>query len=312
MEINDLIFKELSKRGFRFQGKTRVWDLADSKLWYLTPEQAQGFLDLEKTEGYKDHIIEKEVSLIKSHLQTILKNLSFKQYNMIDLGCGDGKKAALFIEELTKHFDLRYVPVDISSYMVSKAAQSIRKLKIGEVLDFKWNISDFENLENVTPLFRDEKFRHHFMLLLGNTFGNFERGEVLEGIKNSMQKDDVLLIGNGISNGKSSNWIKDYKDEQINSWLIKIPLLLGLSENDIEYDVGFANSRIEEKYILKKDKVIKHLDNSIEFKKGDVITVAISYKYTKTDLIKVIKKYFKDIQIFTDREETYALVFCKK
>jgi len=65
MEINDLIFKELLKRGYKLEGKTRVWDVADSKLWYLTPKQAQGFLDLSKTEGYKKSIIEKEVSLIK-------------------------------------------------------------------------------------------------------------------------------------------------------------------------------------------------------------------------------------------------------
>jgi len=41
MKINDLIFKELIKRGYELEGKTRVWDVADSKLWYLTPEQAQ-------------------------------------------------------------------------------------------------------------------------------------------------------------------------------------------------------------------------------------------------------------------------------
>ena len=53
MPVNDLIFKELLKRGYKLEGETRVWDIADSKLWYLTPKQAQGFLDLSKTEGYK-------------------------------------------------------------------------------------------------------------------------------------------------------------------------------------------------------------------------------------------------------------------
>ena len=41
MQINDLIFKELIKRGYSLEGKTRIWNIADSKLWYLTPEQAQ-------------------------------------------------------------------------------------------------------------------------------------------------------------------------------------------------------------------------------------------------------------------------------
>ena len=46
-KINDLIFRELVKRGYSLEGNTRIWNIADSKLWYLTPEQAQGFLDLE-------------------------------------------------------------------------------------------------------------------------------------------------------------------------------------------------------------------------------------------------------------------------
>ena len=63
MEINDLLFKELLKRGYKLEGTKRVWDLADSKLWYLTPKQAQGFLDLEKTENYRKSIIQREISI---------------------------------------------------------------------------------------------------------------------------------------------------------------------------------------------------------------------------------------------------------
>ena len=57
--INDLIFRELIKRGYSLEGNTRVWNIADSKLWYLTPEQAQGYLDLEKDEKYQKNVIQK-------------------------------------------------------------------------------------------------------------------------------------------------------------------------------------------------------------------------------------------------------------
>ena len=158
MKVNDLIFKELLKRGYELEGKTRVWNVADSKLWYLTDKQAQGFLNLSDTDGYKKHIIDKEVSLIKKHMKDFISVLPKKSCNIIDLGCGDGKKASLFIEELAKHMNIRYCPIDISSYMVSKAAKTIRAMKVGAVLEFKWNISDFENLDNITPLFRDKGF----------------------------------------------------------------------------------------------------------------------------------------------------------
>ena len=89
MNVNDLIFREILKRGYKLEGKTRVWDVADSKLWYLSPDQAQGFLNLSKTEGYKKTIIEKEVSLIKGHMASFIKDLPKSSYNIIDLGCGD-------------------------------------------------------------------------------------------------------------------------------------------------------------------------------------------------------------------------------
>lgn len=311
MKVNDLIFRELLKRGYKLEGKTRVWDVADSKLWYLTPKQAQGFLDLSKTERYKKSIIDKEVSLIKEHMKDFVQALPKKSYNIIDLGCGNGEKASLFIAELAKHMKIRYCPVDISSYMVSKAAKTIRKMKVGEVLEFKWNISDFENLNNITPLFRDVGFETHFMMLLGNTLGNFDREDILHGIKISMNKDDVLLIGNGLTNGRK-DWTQEYKDQIINKWLIQIPQQLGLSKNDIDYDVRFADSRIEELYILNKDKTIKHLGRTLNFKKGDVVITAISYKYTRPELKKILEKFFPSVKIYFDKADTYALALCKK
>jgi len=309
--VNDLTFKEILKRGFKLEGKNRVWDIADSKLWYLTPKQAQGFLDLSETKGYKKSIIDKEVLLIKKHMNNFVEALTNKSCNIIDLGCGDGKKASLFIDELAKHMKIRYCPIDISSYMVSKAAKTIRKKKVGEVLEFNWNISDFENLNNITPLFRDKGFEAHFMMLLGNTLGNFDREDILHGIKSSMNKSDVLIIGNGLTNGHE-DWTKEYKDHKINEWLVQIPQQLGLSKEDIEYDVRFANSRVEELYVVKSDKTIKHLGRTIKFKKGDIIITAISYKYTKSVFEKILKKFFSFVKIYSDKDNSYALALCKK
>jgi len=311
MQINDLIFKELLKRGCKLEEKTRVWDVADSKLWYLTQKQAQGFLDLSKTKGYKKTIIDKEVSLIKKHMKDFVHALPKTSCNIIDLGCGDGQKASLFIHELAKHMKIRYCPIDISSYMVSKAAKTIRKLKVGEVLEFKWNISDFENLNNITPLFREAGFETHFMMLLGNTLGNFYKEDILHGIKTSMNKEDILLIGNGLKNGRD-DWTEEYKDPIIDKWLVQIPQQLGLSKDDIAYDVRFVNSRIEELYLLKNDKTIKHLGRILTFKKGDVIITAVSYKYTKPEFNRILEKFFSDVKVYSDSKETYALAICKR
>jgi hypothetical protein len=137
--------------------------------------------------------------------------------------------------------------------MVNKAAQTIKALNVGEVMDFKWNISDFENLDNIMPLLRDAVFQNNFMLLLGNTLGNFDMEDILYGIKASMDSGDVLLIGNGItSTYEQRDWVKEYKDKAIKNWLLEMLKLLGLSEDDVEYEVRFVNSRIEELYTSRK------------------------------------------------------------
>lgn len=161
--------------------------MADSKLWYLTGAQAQGFLDLEDNESYRKSITEKETNLLVHHTPDILQRLNDSHYNIIDLGCGDGRKAALLIEKVRDRIQVRYCPIDISSYMVNRAAQTIRALNMGDVLEFHWNISDFENLNNVTPLLREGEFQNHLLLLLGNTMGNFDRDDILDGITQSMQ-----------------------------------------------------------------------------------------------------------------------------
>ena len=82
-KINDLIFKELIKRGYSLEGNTRIWNIADSKLWYLTPKQSQAFLDLEQSTAYQKEIIQKEIDLINKNLCEILAKVG-KDYDKVD------------------------------------------------------------------------------------------------------------------------------------------------------------------------------------------------------------------------------------
>ena len=173
-QINDLIFKELIKRGYSLEGNTRIWNIADSKLWYLRPEQAQAFLDLENSQDYQEDVIQKEINLINENMDFIIKRIKGENLNLVDLGCGDGKKAVLFIDKMKGSSRMRYCPIDISDYMVEKALNRIRTKDVEEVVKFQWNISDFENIENVSNLLRVGDFKKNLYLLLGNTLGNFE------------------------------------------------------------------------------------------------------------------------------------------
>ncbi|MDP1728993.1 MAG: L-histidine N(alpha)-methyltransferase [archaeon] len=311
-EINDLIFRELLKRGYSLEGNTRIWNLADSKLWYLTPEQAQAFLDLEQSKDYQKDIIQKEIDLIKINIRDITENMGKKPVNLIDLGCGDGKKAVLFMNHLKNAAKLRYCPIDISAYMVEKAIERVSKLNISEVVKFQWNISDFENLENITPLLRSGEYKHNFILLLGNTLGNFEIHELLYGIRSSMKDDDVLLIGNGLDTRHINEILKAYDNPFLDDLLVRTLTQIGLKKEDIKYGARFRNSRVEMYYTLQKDVVVSFLGRTVNFNYGDQIIVAVSYKYRKEDFMSFLKMYFSNVELFVSKDGSYSLALCKK
>jgi len=312
IQINDLIFRELIKRGYSLEGNTRVWNIADSKLWYLTPEQAQSFLDLENSKEYNEDIIQKEIKIIRENMKEIVEKVGGKPINLIDLGCGDGKKAVLFIDELKGKVKIRYCPIDISSYMVERAISRISKKDVEEIIKFQWNISDFENIENVANLLRYKDFKKNFFLLLGNTLGNFEINELMYEIRSAMEWNDLLLIGNGLSRKDIPRLLASYTTESVNNFLIQIPLQLGLRGEDIKFGTRFQNQRIELYYTLKKDRIIEFQKKKVNFNKGDQIIVAVSYHYNKDDFISFMKMYFGDVDVFVSDDDSYALVLCKK
>ncbi|MFH1238400.1 MAG: L-histidine N(alpha)-methyltransferase [archaeon] len=311
-QINDFIFRELIKRGYSLEGNTRIWNVADSKLWYLTPEQAQAYLDLEDSKSYQKEVIQKEIDLINDNITEFIKKFGKGNLNILDIGCGDGKKAALFIKHLKEKLKLRYCPIDISSYMVEKAIKKIKDANLGEVVEFQWNISDFENIENVSILLRQGNFKRNLILLLGNTLGNFEINELLYEIRSSMNSGDFLLIGNGLDNRNTEEILNSYNTPEVNNFLIHIPLQLGLLKEDIEFGTRFANSRVELYYTIKKAKTIKFHDKEVVFNKGDQILVSVSYKYNKEDFISFLNLYFDEVTIKISEDGSYALALCKK
>lgn len=312
MQVNDLIFKELIKRGYSLEGKTRVWNIADSKLWYLTPEQAQAYLDLEDSHHYKTEVIEKEIKLIEKNLPEMIKKLNNHPVNIIDLGCGDGKKAVIFLKCLRDKLKLRYCPVDISDYMIGKAIERVKKMDVGEVIEFQWNVSDFENLENITRLLRKGEFNRNFLLLLGNTLGNFEINELLYEVRSAMKEGDFLLIGNGLNNKNINEMLKAYEDKLQNELMIKILTQIGFKSGDLEFGVRFRNSRVEAYYTIKSDMKLTFLDRTIYFSKGDQIIVAVSYKYQEEEMREYLKLYFDDVKVYVSSDKAYALAMCRK
>lgn len=315
--INDLIFKELIKRGYSLEGNTRVWNIADSKLWYLIPEQAQAYLDLDHDEEYKKKTGQLQgEKLIKNNISDILEWIGDEPINIIDLGCGDGEKAAVIVQEIRKikpELKLRYCPIDISGYMVQKAIDTFLNLDVEEIIEFQYNISDFENLENITPLLKKNSFKKNLILLLGNTLGNFEINELLYEVRSGMDKGDLFLVDTAVNDNMQEERTESYKNNHFfNEWLYYVMTQLGLERDEIEFGVRWRNSRLEFYYTILKDKNVKFQNKSVQFNKGDQIVVVIAYKHEKDDLISYFNIYFDNVLFRASESGGKVLALCEK
>jgi len=312
--INDLIFKELIKRGYSTKGETRIWNLADSKLWYLAPEQAQKFINLKSSKTYTKGIVDKETELISKSISEILNqiNVDKEGMNIFDITSRDGKKANELLKHISKKVKLKYCPTDFHEYMTKKAMKKIKALGVKEIKGYTPEISKFKDFSRVAEEIRDNGFKKTMFLLLGNSIGNFEINEILYEIRKSMKDGDLLMIGNALDNQSKKRILQPYGSKEVKEFFIEIPKQLGISENQLELDISFKNSRVEISFFLKENTTIEKETRKIELKKGDNLLVCASAKYTKKDLLGFLNMYFDNVQLYSTPHSSYALALCKK
>ena len=126
MGIGPIVFKELVKNGYSLRFGTRVWDVAKRDLLYMTPELSKAFLTLRNHEKYKANLIDREVDLLRVNSDKILSAIGDEAFNLIDVGCGDGLKASVFIESTLDKCKIRFCPVSNSRELVDLALKNVR------------------------------------------------------------------------------------------------------------------------------------------------------------------------------------------
>jgi uncharacterized SAM-dependent methyltransferase len=311
MPIKDVYFNECIKNGYSVEKGGRVWDISNPQLIYLAPELAKGFLSLKNFKPYKKNIIDRELALIRENVGIALKNITCP-FNLIDLGCGDGSKAEVFIKSLKNPPAIRYCPVDVNRHFLDLTIDRIGKLHDTNVKRIRPMLQDFERLDNLAGMLRTTQYQKNVFLLLGSTLASFDINEFLFQLSKDLFPGDTLIIGNGIRTGKRFVALSKYKHEVFDKWFTPIVHYFGFSKDEVKYDARFTNSRLELFYHILVDKTVKSGKKKISFKAGDKIIVVSQYKYYAAELEKFCKMYFSSGEIITDKDGEYALLICKK
>lgn len=311
--INESVFRELLKRGYSVEGKNKVWNIADSKLWYLTSEQAKAFIDLDKKDPKQKMFAKKEIDLIKQKFLELTCAIKDKYVTIIDLGCGNGEKALSFIKQFKDKSKIRYCPIDVNDFMLEEAMKNFSKHKGINILKFKNNVFNFIDFGMIADSLEKDKFKTSYILLLGGNLENSDVHELLHEIRSSMHEGDLLLIGNKLAHPDPIKMIQYYNHSQhIDDLLVKTMEQLGFDRKELNYGARFRGNRIEVLYTIKNDKTITSKGKAVDFKAGDKVIVTFSYKYTQDSLKEVLMMYFDDVEVFTSKDGIFALALCKK
>ncbi len=313
-EVNELIFREFVKNGFARNDGHKSWDVAKRRFLYLTPEQANSFLNLKSFDVYKKQIIEREIKLIHEHGKNIAENIGGEPFNLIDIFCGDGTKACEIIKLFPKNVKIRYCPVNASKYLIDIAISNVKAANLPNVIEFKPMLAqgDGQTLRYLDSNLKGGRFKRNVVIILGTVLASFQITEYLFEMSKDMSVEDFLIIGNGIRMGKRLVELGKYRAPQLGNWSIHLVSGLGLRDDEVEYDVRFGNSRVEMFFRILVDKTIKHDGKTLEFKKGDEILTMVLYKYYAKEFDKFCKMYFSNVNLWTDKDNGYALVMCNK
>lgn len=310
--VNDLVFRELIKRGYSKSGTKRVWDVSNHNLLVSSDESAQAFLNLKNFPVYRDNIINRETALIKASASTLRKSLGSGAFNLIDMNCANGERAVAFIKTLDPKAQVRYCPLSLSPRLTKEATLGLKKAGLKQVVAYAPQQVDFSKLSEVSGMLRTSKFQRNVILLMGSSIAALEINDFLFTLSKDLFQGDLLVVGNGIRTGKRLVHLDVYKHPTFDQWFIHLMHGLGLTKEDVMYGARFGNSRVECFYTLEADKVIEYGGKRVRLSKGDEILAAVIYKYYSKELENFCRMYFPAGEFLKDADNEYALVLCGK
>ncbi|WP_375584917.1 L-histidine N(alpha)-methyltransferase [Cyclobacterium xiamenense] len=256
-----------------------------------------------------------ETEILTEKSSRLIDKLPRKNYEVVELGAGDGTKTALFLESLIRGGKtVRYLPLDISPDILEFNRDYMRKRIPG--LPVEPIPGDyFHTLETIKT-----RKTPKIILFLGSNIGNFEGKKALEFItfvKKYLNEGDHFLLGVDLKKNPRTI-LAAYDDaagitkkfnlnllERINRELAANFILANFdhyaSYNPVS---GATNSYL----ISKKAQQVLVAGNLVYFRAFEPIHMEVSQKYSLDDLETIREQAgFHSVQHFTDSRSYFSI-----
>lgn len=260
-----------------------------------------------------------EAEILQTHGGKLAKYLKGEAFNIVELGCGDGAKTILLLNQLLANkANFKYVPLDISRAAIEFLLKNLRK-EYGQVpFDFEGLVAEY--FQGLTWLSENASDRN-FVMFLGSNIGNFNKAMALRFLRHlwySLNADDYVFIGFDLK--KDLDVLYDaYNDDQgitkeFNyNVLDQINAKLGgeFDRKNFQHQ-GLYNVQTGamESYLISQARHsvhIRELDKEFHFEPWEAIHMEYSYKYIESDIVNLAESTgFEIVENFTDSKNYFV------
>lgn len=281
------------------EGLNNVLKSLPSKFFYDKKGDAL-FVEIMHLPEY--YVTRSEYEIFKSKSASIIEALQLNQdtyFELIELGAGDGMKTKELLKELSRqNYKFSYMPIDISQNALDNLESDLNK-EMPQVSVQAKQGDYFEVLESLK-----ENQHLKVILFLGSNIGN---------MSDTIAKDFIFKLSENLSLGDkfflgvdlikaSSIVLPAYNDSQGVTAAFNLNLLERINR-ELDADFDIQNFKHQPEYDEKQgiatsflvstkeqNIVVKKLNKTFHFAKGEKILTEISRKYNDEILDKILKK----------------------
>lgn len=293
------------------------WVLTDPAELWRTEAQAQGWFDFVRMPESLQQHYGGELEAIREHASAIVKRAiqdlnTNKNFNVIDLGCGDGRKGIEFAFAAFNSGNRQwsggyvwYIPVDQNAGFVESAAKEARMRGLA--------VKDLSAADFFAKDYSEYRIRYapsSFYLLLGNINHSLE--EITGFMKKVTSERDAFIIGTELMIPDVSAMLERYRtNTKLDDWFFMTAQRMGFEREAIVFNPQFnhATRRVEYGYDIifpSKGTGTQHLSQP-----GDRLVLALSLRPTEQQLKEWLGQHFS-VTVYVNRENTAALAYCTR
>jgi L-histidine N-alpha-methyltransferase len=236
-------------------------------------------------------------AIYEQSFKAAVGQIKAKQVHLIGLGCGGGQKDTRLLKMLKgAGKEIFYTPCDVAVAMVLTARRTA--LSVCPKKNCFPMVCDLEMAHDISDIFNLPVVRHVSRII--TFFGmipNFDPANILPKLASLVGPKDFLIFSANLAPGEDyaagvKKILPQYDNGPTRDWLLTFLWDLGVEKNDgelrFEIETKGGLKRVVANFRFKHSRRIEIENECFDFKRGDIIRLFFSYRYTPERACKIL------------------------